>query len=125
MLTKNFVQFFWPGFIFSEEETVPIKSWYINEALKIIKNKNMKSIYGFRFLTRGREDDELDSRIIKQSGMYFLKGHVKSLKDIEDERNLKNRTLIGNMKCNGWTHAIIIDGMAYPFEEGDELLDVK
>lgn len=122
MLTKNFVQFFRPGFMFSEEETVPIKSWDINEALKIIKNKNMKNIYGFRFLTRGREDDELDSRIIKRSGIYYLKGHVQSLKDIEDEHNPENRILIDNMKCNLWTHAIRIGGMAYPFEKGDELL---
>ena len=125
MLTKNFVQFFRPGFMFSEEETVPIKSWDVNEALKIIKDKNMKNIYGFRFLTRGREDDELDSQIIKQSGMYFFFFLVQSLKDIEDERNLENRTLIGNMKCNGWTHAIRIGNMAYPFEEGDKILDIK
>ena len=52
-----------------------IDSWDVKKAMEMarsIKERHGATPYGFRFSTRERRDDELDSKTVAHSGMYFL-----------------------------------------------------
>lgn len=82
--------------------------------------------YGFSFITRERKDEDLDSKIIKQSGIYYLGGKILTLKDIENRNNPNDRILISNMKSNK-IKKVIENTDSYkitlPFYDEDTLLE--
>jgi len=108
-MEKNFVVFLSPGTLVAETTQKLIDSWDVSVALKIaktIKERYGATPYGFYFIKRARKDDELDSKEIKRSGIYYLGGKIKTLKDIEAEKDPRNDILISNMKCNGYKKVI-------------------
>ena len=116
-----------PGTFLSEETSKKIGSWDVGEAIemsKSIRERHGARPYGFYFSTRGREDDELDSKEIDSSPMYFLGGKVLTLKGVEDENKHENSILISNMKCNGWEKVIKVKNIVQPLMEGDVVLNV-
>jgi hypothetical protein len=76
-MEKHFVEFLSPGTFFAEITTVPIESWDTKKAQELahgISERHSATPYGFRFITRSRGQDDLDSKVTARSGMYFLGG---------------------------------------------------
>lgn len=116
MMTKHYVTAYLPGIMVSEEITKEVKNWHDITDAKDWASKN--NAYAFRFTTRYRGDNDLDSREIDKSGLYYLGGTVKNIAQVD-----KNTVLYENMKCNGWDHVIHTRlGNACPFLEGDQVL---
>ena len=128
-MEKHFVIFYSPGTFVAETSTKPIESWDVNKAIgmvKEIKERYNATPFGFRFSTRARKDDELDSKEITRSNMYFLGGKVLSLDDIKAENNPSNRILIRNMECNGYDKIIKNNNsweITQPLRKDDVVLD--
>ena len=83
--------------------------------------------YAFKFITRGRTDEDLDSRVIAKSGYYFINGVVKTLAQIESENDPNNRILISNMKTNGWDKVVVTYSpykWTQPFTEEDSVVTI-
>lgn len=109
MVSKHFVSFYSPGTFFAEESTKEIDSWNVEKAKKMaehIVERYGATPYGFRFSTRSRGPDDLDSRTTKTSGMYYLNGQVRTLKQVKARKNPKEAILISNMECNGWDRIV-------------------
>ena len=130
-MKKHFVTFFSPGTFVAEDTTRSIDSWDVNKAkemAKSIKERYGATPYGFQFSTRERKDDELDSKVIQRSGMYYLGGKVLTVSQLEKMNDPKNKILISNMKCNGWKRVIQNNNSwrwTQPLEKGDKVLDFK
>lgn len=130
-MKQHFVRFSSPGTFFAETTEVPITSWNIKKAVELshtIKERYGATPYGFRFVTRERKDDELDSRETKHSNMYFLGGEVLTLKQIKKRNSPKDKILISNMENNGFNR-VIINTNSYeftqPLHNTDIVLDYK
>lgn len=130
MLYKHFVEFFSPGTFVAETTERSIDSWDVEQAKKMaveITERYGAKPYAFRFVTRGRADDELDSKIIKCSGHYFINGVVKSIEQIKEEHNPDNRILISNMESNGWSKVVTTYSpykWTQPFGEDDSVITI-
>ena len=80
-MQKHFVTFYSPGTFVDESTTKPIDSWDVERAKEMARSiieRYEASPFGFRFTTRERADDELDSRVAKTSPMYYLGGTVET-----------------------------------------------
>lgn len=129
MLQKDFVTFYSPGTFQAEMTTMPISSWDEEEAIEMAKSiveRHDARPYGFRFTTRGREDDELDSRELARSGMYYINGVVRTLEEVEaDEKS--SGIILDNMRYNKWDK-IVETYSPYkwtsPFNNGDKIVRV-
>ena len=109
MLQAHFVRFYSPGTFMAEITEKPIDNWNVQKAIAMSEGINERygaTPYGFMFLTKGREDHELDSRIINKSGMYYLHGKIKTVEELRAENNSQNRILISNMECNNWKRVV-------------------
>ena len=104
-VSKDFVTFLSPGTFVAEETTKPIDSWDIVIAGKMareIKERYNATPYGFRFSTRSRGPDDLDSKETARSPMYYLGGKIETLEEIEARNAPKEEILLSNMRCNKW-----------------------
>ena len=124
-MEQSFVIFLSPGAFFSEQTERPIDSWDIEQAKAIaagmVQGHNARP-YGFKFVTRRRKDDE----IIKQSGVYYLGGKLRTLEQVEAD-NLPNEEILRwNMRENNYS-AVIENTNSWkftaPFNKEDVLLD--
>ena len=118
-MEKHFVTFLSPGTFMSEQTTQEIggtRSWmdeeslYVEEAIlrsKRIKERHGAVPYGFYFSTRERGDDELDSKEVSKSHMYFLGGKVMTRQEIEKQNDLNNEILLDNMRMNGIDRVVV------------------
>jgi len=116
-MKKHFITFCSPGTFISETTTKEIEAWNIQlakEMAKEIKERYGATPYGFYFTTRGRNEDELNSKIIASSGMYYLGGKIMTLEEVEAQNNPNNRTLIDNMKI-GNHNKIIVNTNSWEF----------
>lgn len=128
-MKKHFVKFFSPGTLVAEESTKPIASWDVDKAVEM--SKDIKECYnalpyGFCFVTRERKDDELDSKEVARSGMYFLGGEVFTIEDIENRNDPDEKILLSNMKGYRWDKVVINTNSwkwAQPLTENDQVLD--
>ena len=74
-------------------------------AKNITERYNAKP-YGFRFITWERDFDELDSKVTKTSGIYYLGGKILSLQEVKNRSDPKDKILISNMESNNYSHII-------------------
>lgn len=120
MLTKHFVVYSFPGSLFSETTSQEIDSWDPDKA----KAKAPKGAFSFQFITKGRRDDELDSKIIDRSGNYYLGGTLYTLDDVEQGKMPGSTDiLLTNMRGNGWNTVIKTPrGNVQPFTNKDRLV---
>ena len=131
MVKQNFVTFMSPGTFFYEDTTKKIKVWDIKLAIlmsKKIKERYGATPYGFYFSTRGRRDNELDSRTIKTGHMYYLGGEILTLDQVKAKNDPKDKILIQNMESNGYKKVIVNTNsykITLPFYDGDLVLDVQ
>lgn len=128
-LQQHYVTFYSPGTMVSETTTKPINSWDVEvaqEMARTIKERHGATPYGFRFTTRGRGEEDLDSKEIAASNFYYLGGRVETLEEIKARGDPKERILISNMECNGWSKVIVNDNswrVTQPLREGDTILE--
>ena len=127
-IEKHFVTFYSPGTFVAETTEKPIDSWDIETAKKMaakITERHGAHPYGFRFSTRSRKDDELDSKVTKTSGRYYLNCKVVTLAEIKNRKDPKDSILISNMECNKWdkvVQSIKVWQWTQPLEKGDVVL---
>lgn len=130
-MEKHFVTFFNPGTFVPETTTKPIEKWDADKAVEmargIVERYNAKP-YGFQFSTRGRSDKDLDSKVIKSSGIYYLGGRIETKSEVFARNDPKEDILRSNMDCNG-IDKLIVNNNSWlfmgAFKDGDTLLDVK
>lgn len=128
-IQKHFVTFYSPGTFVAETTERPIESWDTTTAMAMadeITERYGATPYGFRFTTRGRGDDDLDSKEIASSGVYYLGGKVETLAEVEARNDPNERTLRLNMSGNGYDKIVINDNSwrwTQPLNEGDTVLD--
>ena len=128
-MKKHFVTFYSPGTFVSEYTSKEIDSWDVNKAMEMarnIKERHSAVPYGFRFSTRERGDEDLDSQETEVSNMYYLGGRIRHLDFIILENKPDEQILISNMKINGWDRVIENTNswmITQPFEEGDVVLE--
>ncbi len=128
-MQKHFVTFYSPGTFVHEQTIRPIERWNVGQAVdlarSITERYNAKP-FGFRFSTRARKDDELDSKTVKESPMYYLGGDVLTLEDVKKRSDPRDEILISNMECNGWN--VVIENrnswlITQPLNADDVVLD--
>lgn len=108
-MKQHFVTFYSPGTFVSEETTKPISEWDIETAIEMSKDiveRYDATPYAFRFITRERSENDLDSHVSEQSSLYYLGGDVFTLEQIEARNNPDDRILIENMKANHWSKVV-------------------
>lgn len=129
MITQHYVEFYSPGTFVSETTAKPVDAWDVEAAVRMasaVTERYNATPYGFRFTTRGREDDELDSRQIAKSPFYYLGGVVETLAEVKAKGDPSDRILISNMECNGWDRVITNTNswkVTRPLEADDVILD--
>lgn len=129
-MRQKFVIFFSPGTFFSEQTELPIFSHDVSKAIEMahsIVERYGARPYGFVFTTRERKDDELDSKEVYRSGVYYLGGRILTLAEVEARNDPKDEILLSNMRCNGFDRIVENRNSwlsTQPFREGDVLLDV-
>lgn len=128
-MQQHFVTFLSPGTLVHEETKQQIHSWNVEDATEMARDiieRYGATPFAFRFSTRERRDDELDSRTTKTSGRYYLGGDVLTLEDIRARNDEKDKILISNMENNG--HDRVIENRnswrtVQPLEADDTVLD--
>lgn len=108
-MQQHFVTFYSPGTFIAETTQQQIASWDVNQAMKMahaITERYGATPYGFRFTTRERADDELDSKVVAQSPTYFLGGLVETLEQVKARNTGKDNILISNMEGNGYRKVV-------------------
>lgn len=128
MLKQHYVVFISPGTLFAETTQKEIDSWDTDEAVKMaysISERHGATPYGFYFITRGREENELDSKKIDESNFYYLGGEVFTLEQVKARNDKADRILIKNMERNGYDR-IVVNNNSYkvtlPLRQGDIIL---
>lgn len=124
-MRRHFVTFYSPGTMLAEQTTQDIDSWDPVKAKAMmddIRERHGATPYGFRFTTRERGLRQLDSKVTKTSGMYYVDCKLQTVEEVEaDGADI----LAGNMRTNHWKHVVTtINGWRWsqPFKEGDVLL---
>jgi hypothetical protein len=128
-IQKHFVTFYSPGTFTAETSAREISGWDIDEAILMarrIKERHGATPYGFRFSTRGRTAQELDSHELSKSCMYYLGGKVETREEVEARNDPKEDILRSNMKCNGWNRILVNNNSwkwTHPLQDGDIILE--
>lgn len=127
---KHFVTFYSPGTFMAEQTSRPIDGWDVDAAVAMARSiieRHGARPYGFRFSTRSRGPEDLDSKETATSGMYYLGGRIETIAQIRKRADPKERILLSNMEGNGWKRVLVNDNSwrwTQPLERGDTVLDV-
>lgn len=135
-MQKHFVTFYSPGTFVAEQSRCEIDSWDVQEAVRMADDINERygaKPYGFRFYTRTRGPDELDSKVSATSPMYYLPHcKVETLEEIEARNDPNESILRSNMRGNGynriatttegwkWTQPLTANDVVLGAELGEE-----
>jgi hypothetical protein len=126
---KHFVTFYSPGTFVAETTAKQIDSWDVNAAVEMahkVTERYGATPYGFRFSTRTRGPDDLDSVESACSPMHYLGGKVETLDEVKARATDKDQMLIANMEGNGWNRIITNDNswrFTQPLHDDDIVLD--
>lgn len=130
-VTQHFVEFHSPGTLVAETTSLPIDSYDVNKAVEMAKSVTARynaRPFGFRFITRERGDDDLDSHVSETSCFYHLGGKIRTLKELQAKGDPRDETLISNMECNGWERVVENTNSwrwMSLFDDSDVILDVS
>lgn len=122
----HFVTFYSPGTFVAETTEKPIELWDTDIAKSMaakIKERYNAAPYGFRFTTRSRSAEDLDSKVTATSPMYFLGGEVETLAEVKARATDKDRILVSNMEINGYER-IITNNNSWRWTQPLEATDV-
>lgn len=104
-MKRHFVIFYSPGTFVAETTEKPVSAWDTDEALALmtdVSERHGATPYGFRFSTRARDPDDLDSKVIEQSGMFYVGGKAETLEEVEARDDPDERILRANMRGNDY-----------------------
>ena len=104
-MEAHFVTFYSPGTFVAETSSKPVPSWDVDLAVAMsadIVERHGARPYAFKFTTRSRGPDDLDSKVTASSGYYYLGGKVETRDEIEARNLPVEKILRSNMRCNGW-----------------------
>jgi hypothetical protein len=127
-MKKHFVEFLSPGTFVSESTSREIPSWDVDTAVKMsqsIAERHNSKPYGFRFITREQGIEDLDSKVTKTSGIYFLGGKIETIEEIEKRNDPDEKILRSNMRNNGYDRVIVNTNswkITLPFTDQDHLV---
>jgi hypothetical protein len=127
-MKRHFVTFYSPGTIVAETTEKPIDSWDAEKAKAMaseITERYNATPYGFRFSTRERGPEDLDSKVTKVSPMHYINCRVETLEEIKARGDEAERTLVSNMEINGWDKVVRTKsgwGWTQPLEKDDVVL---
>jgi hypothetical protein len=131
VMQKHFVTFLSPGTFVAEDSTKPIDSWDVEQAKKMaekITERYNAIPYAFYFTTRERGPNDLDSKQAKRSATYYLPHcKVETLAEVKARNDPKERILISNMECNGYSKVVTTTKgwkWTQPFGDEDVLLEI-
>ena len=130
-IVRHFVTFYSPGTFVAEQTEKPIDSWDVARAIEMsrgIVERYDARPFGFRFSTRSRGTDDLDSKVTATSRMYYLGGKVETLEEVKARATDKDRILIANREGNGWNRVVTNDTpwrSTHPLEGDDVVLDLS
>jgi len=105
VMTRHFVTFYSPGTLVAETTTKPIYSWDVETAKQMaakITERHGARPYAFAFTTRGRSEDDLDSKETARSCRYYLGGRIRTLEEVRADAVPDERILLSNMEGNDW-----------------------
>jgi len=129
-MKKHFVVFYSPGTFVPETTEMLIDSWDVDKAVEMSKGiveRYGAKPYAFKFITRERGEDELDSQVTKRSGNYFLGGTVHTREEILASNDPEFEILRSNIRYND-IQKIIINKNSWrfvgEFSANDVLLNV-
>ncbi len=108
-IVKHFVTFYSPGTFVDEETRTPIDAWDVAAAFAMAKDiteRHDAKPYAFQFTTRSRGDDDLDSKEVARSPMHYFGVKIETIEEISARRRPKERTLLANMRSNGWDRIV-------------------
>lgn len=118
--TKHYVEFCYPGLLFSDSSTQEIKS-------RDAKFKVPKNSHAYRFFDRVETEvggEKLVGQPKNHSKFYYVGGVIKSQEDIRREK--PGSILLSNMEINRYKNVIMTRfGQALPFENGDCIVAVE
>lgn len=126
---QHYVTFYSPGSFAAEQSARKIDAWNIEAAKAMvgsIKERHGATPYGFRFTTRGRGPDDLDSKEIAQSPFYYLGGRIETIDEVRARADPNERILLSNMECNRWDRIVVNDNSwrwSQPLNKDDVVLD--
>ncbi len=95
--------FYSPGTFVAETTEKPIDSWDVEEARKMaakISERYGATPYAFEFSTRRRSSKDLDSKVVKTSGKYYINCKVRTLAEVKKDNDPKEEMLRSNMEIN-------------------------
>lgn len=130
-MERHFVKFLSAGTFFHEDTEKPIHSWDVQQAVKM--SRDITERYGakpfaFVFTTRARSDDELDSKVVKRSGRYYLGGKIETIEEIRNRNDPQEQILLANMEGNRCNRVIVTENpwkVTQPLEADDVVLDMS
>ena len=108
-ITKHFVEFYSPGTFVAESTVKPIDSWDVKEAVKMmsaITERYGAKPYGFRFITRTRGPDDLDSKQADRSPMHYVDVSVRTYQEVVADGLASEKILRDNMRINGFNRVV-------------------
>jgi hypothetical protein len=128
-MKKEFVTFYSPGTFVHEMRTLPIDSWNVKLATKMassITERYDATPFGFRFSTRSRGPDDLDSKITAESPMYYLGGTVRTIDEVLSGTDPNEEILRCNVSGNKFKRILTNDNswrVTVPLEDSDIVLE--
>lgn len=129
-IRQNFVTFVSPGYMFAEKSSMQIDTWNVNKAIQMsyrITESYGAKPYAFYFTMRGRREDELNSREIARSGVYYIRARIETLEQMKIRNDPGDEILINNMGYNHWDRVVRGESpyaWAEPLEDGDTVLAI-
>lgn len=120
-MQKHYVVFYSPGTLVSETTSYEIDSWDVDKAVaksKDVKERYNARPYGFRFVTRSRSDDELDSKQTASSNMYYLGGTVRTREEVLAGTDPRESILRSNIMNNEEFIGVIVNTNSFMFTGG-------
>ena len=128
-IEQHFVTFMSPGMLEAQRTTKKVEAWDTLKAVEIAEDMQAAhgaSPYGFRFTTRARTAEDLDSTVIAQSSTYYMGGLVETLDQVKTHPE-ERRILIANMECNHWERVVTTQKgyrWTQPLYKDDVVLDM-
>ena len=129
---RHFVEFQCPGTLVEERSLREIECWDVDTALEMardIRVRHGQRPHSFRFVTRERDEDALDSTETARSARHFIGGVVETLEEIEARARPEERVLRANMRGNGWGRVVTTTSggskWTQPFGEEDVVVTPK
>lgn len=128
-MKKYFVEFYYPGVLFTETDVVPIPRKSVKLVMEMASK--LKTIpFGFSFLTKAKgRDGKFDVIISKSNHTYYLGGEILTLKEAVKENKKRNGEydiLISNMMTNNIDKVIVNRNsfrVILPLKKKDVILD--